>query len=104
MVGQFECSDPLINRIHALINAAIQSNLQSVITDCPHREKLGWLEVPHLLARGIMYNYDVARRYAKISQDMAESQIASGLVPDIAPEYKVCLADFAIRPVGRPAC
>ncbi len=98
VVGQFECSDPLINRIHALINAAIQSNLQSVITDCPHREKLGWLEVSHLLARGIMYNYDVARLYAKISQDMAESQIASGLVPDIAPEYKVCLGGFRDSP------
>ncbi|MGA2065442.1 MAG: family 78 glycoside hydrolase catalytic domain [Thermoguttaceae bacterium] len=96
--GGFECSDPLINRIHRLIVAAIQSNLQSVLTDCPHREKLGWLEVSHLLARGIMYNYDVAGLYAKISQDMAEAQTADGLVPDTAPEYAIHPGGFRDSP------
>ena len=42
--GSFTCSNPLVNRVHDLINAAIRSNLVSVMTDCPHRERLGWLE------------------------------------------------------------
>jgi alpha-L-rhamnosidase len=97
-VGTFECSNPLVNRIHHLIDAAILSNLQSVLTDCPHREKLGWLEVSHLLGSAVMYNYDVPNFYAKICQDMADSQTAEGLVPDIAPEYVVFQGGFRDSP------
>ncbi|MCX5644410.1 MAG: family 78 glycoside hydrolase catalytic domain [Phycisphaerae bacterium] len=97
-VGTFECSNPLVNRIHKLIDAAIMSNLQSVLTDCPHREKLGWLEVSHLLGCATMFNYDVPNFYAKICRDMADSQTADGLVPDIAPEYVVFNDGFRDSP------
>jgi beta-glucosidase-like glycosyl hydrolase len=97
-VGTFECSNPLVNCIHKLIDAAISSNLQSVLTDCPHREKLGWLEVSHLLGSATMYNYDVPNFYAKICQDMADSQTAEGLVPDIAPEYVAFQGGFRDSP------
>ncbi len=98
VVGAFECSNPLVNRVHALILAAIKSNLQSVLTDCPHREKLGWLEVSHLIADGIMYNFDAARFYAKVEQDITDSQTDTGLVPDIAPEYTVFNGGFRDSP------
>jgi beta-glucosidase-like glycosyl hydrolase len=97
-VGTFECSNPLVNRIHILIDMAILSNLQSVLTDCPHREKLGWLEVSHLLGCATMFNYDVPNFYAKICQDMADAQTAEGLVPDIAPEYVVFTDGFRDSP------
>jgi alpha-L-rhamnosidase len=96
--GSFSCANPLVDRIHALIVAAIRSNLQSVLTDCPHREKLGWLECAHLLAGCVMYNYDVPAFYAKIAGDMAEAQLPSGLVPDIAPEYTVFGGGFRDSP------
>mgnify|MGYP001351644649 CR=1 FL=1 len=98
VVGNFECANPLLNRVHALILASIRSNLQSVLTDCPHREKLGWLEVSHLLADGLMYNFDLARFYAKVAQDVADSQIENGLIPDIAPEYTVFSKGFRDSP------
>ncbi len=98
VVGDFECANPLLNKVHALILASIKSNLQSVLTDCPHREKLGWLEVSHLLADGLMYNFDLARFYAKIEQDMADSQVENGLIPDIAPEYTVFNKGFRDSP------
>jgi alpha-L-rhamnosidase len=97
-VGHFSCSDPKINQIHDLIDAAILSNLQSVLTDCPHREKLGWLEVSHLLAGGIIFNYDVPTLCAKICNDMQEAQLPGGLVPDIAPEYTVFRGGFRDSP------
>jgi hypothetical protein len=87
VVGTFECSDPMLNAIHALIDKAILSNMQSVLTDCPHREKLGWLEQSHLMAPAILFNYDVPTLYEKISRDMRESQKPNGLVPTIAPQY-----------------
>ena len=98
VVGAFECSNPLLNKVHALILASIRSNLQSVLTDCPHREKLGWLEVSQLLADGLMYNFDLARFYAKVEQDMADSQLENGLIPDIAPEYTVFSKGFRDSP------
>ena len=76
-----------MNRIHGLILAAVASNTQSVLTDCPHREKLGWLEQTHLLGKSLMYNYDLSQVYEKIAYDMQDTQLVNGLVPDIAPEY-----------------
>ena len=86
-VGSFECSNALFNRIDSLINWAIKSNLQSVITDCPHREKLGWLEQTHLMGAAIHYNFDLFNLYKQLVLDMMDSQLENGLVPDIAPEY-----------------
>lgn len=86
-VGTFSCSDTLFNQIFDLINWSIKSNLASVTTDCPHREKLGWLEQTYLIGPSIHYNYDIQPLYNKIVDDMIDSQLDNGLVPDIAPEY-----------------
>jgi len=86
-VGSFECSNPLFNRIHNLILWAQRSNLMSLLTDCPHRERLGWLEQDHLNGPALRYEYDLARLFTKTMNDMADSQLSSGLVPSIAPEY-----------------
>ncbi|HQM32338.1 MAG TPA: family 78 glycoside hydrolase catalytic domain [Candidatus Hydrogenedentes bacterium] len=92
-VGAFQCEGPepgaphLFTSIDAMIDRSVRSNLQSVLTDCPHREKLGWLEVAHLMGPSILYRYDAHGLYRKICRDTTESQLDSGLVPDIAPEY-----------------
>jgi hypothetical protein len=88
-VGTFECSDELLNQIHTLVRWAQRSNMVSVLTDCPHREKLGWLEQYHLQGPSVRYEYDVSRIFAKGMRDMADSQLPTGLVPNIAPEYTV---------------
>ena len=85
--GRFECSNDLLNRIHTLIDVAIRSNLQHVLTDCPHREKLGWLEQTYLMGPSLLYDWDLRTMLPKMVRDMQEAQLVSGLVPDIAPEY-----------------
>lgn len=85
--GSFTCSNPLFNQIFDLIKWAIKSNLQSVATDCPHREKLGWLEQDYLMGASIQYNYDIHQLYKKLVNDMIDAQTPEGLIPDIAPEY-----------------
>jgi hypothetical protein len=85
--GTFTSGVPLLNRIHELIDRAILSNLASVISDCPTREKLGWLEQTYLAGSSIMNNYGVLKLYEKIAGDVAEAQLANGFVPAIAPEY-----------------
>ncbi|MBO7141081.1 MAG: family 78 glycoside hydrolase catalytic domain [Prevotella sp.] len=86
-VGSFECSDTLFNKIHSLIDWAIRSNLVSITTDCPTREKLGWQEQNHLMAYSLMYRYDMLPLMNKIADDLADSQHADGAIPTIAPEY-----------------
>jgi alpha-L-rhamnosidase len=85
--GSFVCSNELFNKIFTLINWAIKSNFQSVLTDCPHREKLSWLEEDHLMGGSIHYNFDIFALYRKLVYDMMDAQTPDGLVPDIAPEF-----------------
>lgn len=87
--GSFECSNDIFNQAHRIIVNAIKSNMQAVFTDCPHREKLGWLEQMHLNGPGLFYNFDLSTMIPKIMQDISDAQLANGLVPDIAPEYVV---------------
>lgn len=87
--GGFACSNALFNQIHTIIRRAMESNMQSVFTDCPHREKLGWLEQLHLIGPGLLYNFDLRAMGRKILNDMAEAQLENGLMPNIAPEYVV---------------
>jgi hypothetical protein len=96
--GEFSCSSDLFNRIHTLIRWAQCSNLAHVITDCPHRERLGWLEQYHLNGPSLRYEWDLARLYAKTFDDMADSQQPNGLLPDIAPEYVVFEGGFRDSP------
>ena len=92
LMGEFNCSNDLYNKIHGIITQAMLSNMKSVLTDCPHREKLGWLEQSHLIGPAIMYNYDVHNLYEKIEKDIVDAQHEDGLVPDICPEY---ITEFA---------
>ncbi|KPK41210.1 MAG: hypothetical protein AMJ65_09930 [Phycisphaerae bacterium SG8_4] len=103
-VGSFECSNALLNDINAMIGRSVRSNLQSVLTDCPHREKLGWLEVAHLMGPSILYHRDALNLYRKICRDTTESQLDNGLVPDIAPEYTRFSGGFFESPEWGSAC
>ena len=64
--GTFRCSNELFNSIYNLIDWSIKSNLASVATDCPHREKLGWLEQTHLMGNSIKFVYDIHNLYDKV--------------------------------------
>jgi hypothetical protein len=96
--GNFRCSNTLFNSIYNLINWSIRSNLASVATDCPHREKLGWLEQAHLMGNSMNYVYDIRNLFSKIIDDMIGAQTDEGLVPDIAPEFVPFTAGFRDSP------
>jgi alpha-L-rhamnosidase len=93
-VGTFATANPLLNRIRDLVRWAQRSNLVSVITDCPHREKLGWIEQLHLNGPSLRYEFDTSRLFSKAMRDMAEAQTDEGMVPNIAPEYTVFKGAF----------
>ena len=97
-IGSFSSSNELFNKTFALIDWAIKSNNVSVFTDCPHREKLGWLEQTHLMGSSIQYNYDIAAMTRKVIRDMMNAQYPNGKVPEIAPEFTVFTPPFDESP------
>jgi hypothetical protein len=87
--GEFECSSPLFNRIRKLVCCAQRANMVSVMTDCPTREKRGWLEQIHLNGPALRYDFDLGQLFTKTLNDIGDSQLTNGLVPTVAPEYSV---------------
>ena len=102
--GTFKCSNELFNSIYELIKWSVKSNLASVATDCPTREKLGWLEQSHLMGNSVKFIYDIHNLYNKVIDDMMEAQLENGLVPDIAPEYVPFVEGFRDSPEWGSAC
>ena len=102
--GEFSCSNDLFNRTAWIIEWAIRSNSMSILTDCPHRERLGWLEQDHLMGPSLLYSHDMAALLNKICGDMRDSQHSDGLIPDIAPEYAKFKGGFRDSPEWGSAC
>ena len=85
--GAFSCSNELFNRIYYLVRWAQRSNMMSVLTDCPQREKMAWLEQYHLNGPSLRYNFDLVNLFRKGMNDMADGQWENGFVPNIAPGF-----------------
>lgn len=104
LVSTFECSNDIFNKTHLLIQKAAESNMQGIFTDCPQREKLGWIEQLHLNGPVLLYNFGLASFLPKIMQDMVDAQLPDGAVPSIAPMYNIFgdknghLDDFGVSP------
>ncbi|MEU8637812.1 family 78 glycoside hydrolase catalytic domain [Amycolatopsis sp. NPDC048633] len=96
--GDFDSSDATLDGIHRLTRAAVENNMQSILTDCPSREKLGWLEQDHLAFDALARNYDVEAYLGKIVQDMADGQETSGLVPSTVPDHVTLAGSYRDDP------
>jgi hypothetical protein len=86
-IGSFRSASELYNGTHRIIDAAMRANMSWVMTDCPHREKLGWLECAYLLQPSFMYRYDGRDWFRKIAHDIRDAQEPSGRVLTVAPSY-----------------
>ena len=103
-IGHFACSNSLLNHIHHIITMAMVNNMVSIITDCPTREKTGWLEDTYLVGPGIMDNYFVPKLYEQTAANMRDAQWPNGMVPDFAPEYFNYPGAFTDSPEWGSAC
>ena len=85
VAGEFECSNPLLNKIWRAGRWSYLSNLQGIPTDCPHREKNGWMGDAHLAAEQGLFNYAPVAVYAKWINDIGDEQRPTGELPGIVP-------------------
>ncbi len=86
-VGQFTCSNDLINTIQRNVAWTEGNNLHGAPTDCPQRnERQGWLNDMTVRIEESMYNYGLARFFTKWLWDIKDTQDAeTGAVADTAP-------------------
>ncbi len=70
--SDFQCSEPIVNRIHALCTNSIRANLVTIPTDCPVRdERTPCLMDSQMYEMAAMYNFDMYAYYRKWMADIA---------------------------------
>jgi alpha-L-rhamnosidase len=83
--GDFSCSDSLINQIQKITLNTFKSNIFSVQSDCPHRERFGYGGDIVATSEAFIYNYDMSGFYEKTVIDFADEAQPDGGLTETAP-------------------
>lgn len=85
--GWFECSDPLLNRLHQNAVWSMRGNFLDLPTDCPQRdERLGWTGDIQVFTPTATFLYHAAGFLQSWLADLAAEQaVAGGSVPFVVP-------------------
>ncbi len=82
--GEFECSNPLFNKLHQ-IGRRTHLNYVLYYPNDPTREKSGWSEDIQNMFDSASYMTDTAVMYEMWWQDFADTQLKNGYVCSVAP-------------------
>lgn len=83
--GTFSCSNEMFNQLHNVIQWTFLSNVFSVQSDCPAREKMGYGADIVATAGAFLYNFNMANFYTKAVYDFGNDQQPDGGITEIAP-------------------
>jgi len=84
-VGEFSCSDTLLNEIQKICEWTFLSNIFGVQSDCPTRERFGYGGDIVGTSEAFMYNFDMADFYSKTVSDWRDAALDDGNFTDTAP-------------------
>jgi alpha-L-rhamnosidase len=87
--GNFACSNEMFNRIQEMAKWTFLSNVFSVQSDCPAREKLGYGGDIVVTAEAFSYNFDMSSFYRKVVQDFVNDARPNGEMTSIAPNMGI---------------
>ncbi|GHT79430.1 hypothetical protein FACS189464_4200 [Bacteroidia bacterium] len=86
-IGDFSCSDSLINRFQQNIQWTIRGNFIDVPTDCPTRdERMGWTGDLQLFSPTACFNVHAGTFIRKWLKDLTLDQLENGSVPLAVPD------------------
>ncbi len=94
--GSFECSNEMLNRIQKMVKWTFLSNVFSVQSDCPAREKLGYGGDIVVTAEAFSYNFDMSNFYRKVVQDFVNDARPNGEMTSVAPNMGIGENDASI--------
>ncbi|HYG19055.1 MAG TPA: family 78 glycoside hydrolase catalytic domain [Ohtaekwangia sp.] len=83
--GEFSCSNGMFNQLDGVIRRTFLSNVFSVQSDCPGREKMGYGADMVVTAEAFMYNFNMSNFYRKAVRDFANEQQPDGGITEMAP-------------------
>jgi len=88
MAGDFECSNPLLNRIHRNVVWTLSNELFGIPLDCLYREHWAWTD-PATVTGTLYPRKFMPRFWTKWLTDIQDAQFDNGAVPIIAPNYRI---------------
>ncbi|HBQ57480.1 MAG TPA: alpha-L-rhamnosidase [Porphyromonadaceae bacterium] len=83
--GEFSSSNNMFNKLDTVIQWTFLSNVFSVISDCPAREKLSYGGDILCTTEAYMFNFHMPTLYHKIIRDFTDAQRPLGGIPETAP-------------------
>ncbi|CAM4258086.1 alpha-L-rhamnosidase [Paenibacillus endophyticus] len=83
--GDFNCSNPLINKLVSNSRWSQKSNFMEIPTDCPTRERAGWTGDAQLYCRTASDFMNVYPFFEKWMADLAAEQFPDGSVGSTVP-------------------
>lgn len=84
-VGDFRCSNPLVNQLVSNSRWSQKGNFMDVPTDCPTRERSPWTGDSQVYARTAADFMDVYPFFEKWMLDLNEEQLKSGKICNTVP-------------------
>ena len=86
-VGEFRCSNELVNRIHDNIRWTQRANLRSLPMEPDRDERMGWLGTQAKDFESNCYNFNMAAFMGKWLEDIRLDQLEDGHIPNVSPTY-----------------
>ena len=84
--SHFSCGNQTMNEIYRSVLRTERCNIHSVATDCPQRdERMAWMNDATVRFLSMPYNFNIARLFEKISDDIANEQGDDGSLTCTAP-------------------
>lgn len=85
-IGEFSCSNDMIEQLQSNIIWGAKSNFVDIPTDCPQRdERMGWTGDIAVFAPTACYNFDMSRFLDKWLLDVKAEQLKTGGIPNTVP-------------------
>lgn len=81
----FECSDKLLNKMFEAGVISCWSNMFYMLTDCPTREKYGWMNDAQSSCEQMLTNFKIDKLLIKWLQDIYDAMREDGKLPGIVP-------------------
>lgn len=86
-IGEFECSDEMVNKLYNNVLWSQKSNFIDIPSDCPQRcERLGWTADLMVFTKTACRNFNVEKFLNKWLGDVVAEQGENGYVPNVIPD------------------
>ena len=83
--GTMNVEQPIVAKLLECMRNRYLGNFTGIPTDCPHREKNGWLGDASIGCEPGLWMYDAAKNYEHFMQIIADAQRPTGQISGIAP-------------------